>query len=103
MALQRAMMLFTPKTPILNSLVNGPDSYKYNFRSPYPLSSFSYSSPYLAAARPDLTVDYSFVSASYHDYAGDRTKFVKPDCVAALNCGFIFYKSWDKSIPEMLK
>ena len=25
------------------------------------------------------------------------------DCVAALNCGFVFYKSWDKSIPEMLK
>ena len=48
------------------------------FRSPYPLKSFAYSSPYLAAARPDLTVDYSFVSASYHDYVANKAAFVKP-------------------------
>ena len=27
----------------------------------------------------------------------------KPDLVAAFNCGFIFYQSWDSSIPSMIK
>ena len=28
---------------------------------------------------------------------------VKPDLVAAFNCGFIFYTSWDPSLPPMIK
>ena len=28
--------------------------------------------------------------------------FVQPDVVAALDCGFKFYPSWDASIPSLL-
>ena len=29
--------------------------------------------------------------------------FRKPDLVLALNCGFIFYKEWDRSLPSLIK
>ena len=55
----------------------------------------------MKSSRPDLTIRFSFHKASYHDVA--LRKLPKPDCVSALNCGFIFYRSWDASIPYMLK
>ena len=75
---------------------------------PYPASDFEYESPQLSRSRPDLKIRYSFVKPTYHEYAATagqkkKNKFVRPDCVAALNCGFIFYQSWDPSIPPMLK
>ena len=82
-----------------------------NFRSPYPSSDFNCVSDYLRASRPDLEdIRYVFVQSSYDAYA-ERTSnnkfmttgFIRPDIVAILNCGFIFYSSWDKSIPYLLK
>ena len=30
-------------------------------------------------------------------------QYTEPDLVAALNCGFIFYNSWDSSLDPMLR
>ena len=30
-------------------------------------------------------------------------QYTEPDLVAALNCGFIFYTSWDSSLDPMLR
>lgn len=49
-----------------------------------------------------VSVRYDFVLGSYDAYAADRDSFVEPDCVCAFNCGFIFYPSWDASIPAMI-
>ena len=54
---------------------------------------------------------YVFVQDTYDGFAESISniklkgngKFIKPDIVAVLNCGFIFYSSWDKSIPYLLK
>ena len=48
-----------------------------------------------------MTVRYRFFKAAYHEVA-DRLK-PPPDVVATLNSGFIFYPSWDASIPVMLR
>ena len=32
-----------------------------------------------------------------------RVQYTEPDLVAALNCGFIFYTSWDSSLDPMLR
>ena len=55
-------------------------------------------------------IRYSFVQDTYDGYSeSTNTKksyncgFIRPDIVAVLNCGFIFYSSWDKSIPNLLK
>ena len=80
-------------------------------RSTYPSSDFYCVSNYLRQARPDLEyIRYIFISSTYEDYAegtvennNPRWNFIKPDLVAVLNCGFIFYDSWDKSIPYLLK
>ena len=70
---------------------------------PYPVADFTYVTPALSEQRPDLSIRYSFVKQTYHSYVNKRKQFIKPDAVAALNCGFIFYQSWDASIPAMLK
>ena len=61
----------------------------------------------MAKARPELDVRYSFHKATYHAFAADKAVkkagLAKPDVVTALNCGFIFYKTWDASVPAMLK
>ena len=55
-------------------------------------------------------IRYLFVQDTYDGYSeSTNTKksyncgFIRPDIVAVLNCGFIFYSSWDKSIPNLLK
>ena len=55
-------------------------------------------------------IRYLFVQDTYDGYSeSNNTKksyncgFIRPDIVAVLNCGFIFYSSWDKSIPNLLK
>ena len=73
-----------------------------------PLFSWPYSTPDFtreSSFYSGLSVRYVFVKDTYHGYAAkkNRKKFLKPDVVAALNCGFIFYQSWDSSIPAMLQ
>eukprot|EP00094_Tigriopus_californicus_P009383 TCALIF_09048-PA protein Name:"Protein of unknown function" AED:0.16 eAED:0.32 QI:0/0.57/0.37/1/0.85/0.75/8/0/553 len=45
--------------------------------------------------------------STYHDFvnskAAKKAKVAWPDAISALNCGFIFYQSWDASIPSMLR
>ena len=38
----------------------------------------------------------------YQQYAKSKT-YLEPDLVAALNCGFIFYTSWDSSLDSMVR
>ena len=83
----------------------------FSIRSTYPSADFYCVSNYLRGVRPDLEyIRYIFISSTYEDYAEEKVennnpswKFIKPDVVAVLNCGFIFYDSWDKSIPYLLK
>lgn len=50
----------------------------------------------------DLTIRYVLFPKFYQDYAKLST-FIKPDVVAALDCGFKFYPSWLKALPLMLQ
>ncbi|XP_059086814.1 uncharacterized protein LOC131883372 [Tigriopus californicus] len=74
---------------------------------PYPISDFCYTTGHLRTLRPDLTIRYCFFKATYHDFvnskAAKKAKVAWPDAISALNCGFIFYQSWDASIPSMLR
>ena len=80
-------------------------------RSAYPLTDFCTSSEHLRRSRPNLKSfpRYVFVNAAYHDFVEKRKKkssfpaeLRKPDLVLALNCGFVFYKEWDASLPSMV-
>ena len=83
----------------------------YHFRSAYPSSDFHCISDYLRFARPEFDdIRYIFVPDTYDGYVerglnntSMSRSFIQPDVVAVLNCGFIFYDSWDKSIPYLLK
>ena len=65
----------------------------------------------MRALKPDMEdIRYLFVQDTYDGYSKSaNTKkpyncgFIRPDIVAVLNCGFIFYSSWDKSIPHLLE
>ena len=55
-------------------------------------------------------IRYVFVQDTYDGYIENAVNqnssdmsCIRPDVVATLNCGFIFYSSWDKSIPSLLK
>ena len=79
------------------------------FRSPYPVSDFKCVTNQLRDLKPDIDdIRYVFIQDTYDGYVEKNSKtsnnkFIKPDAVAVLNCGFIFYSSWDKSIPYLLK
>ena len=68
-------------------------------------------SAYLRKARPDLEdIRYVFVQNTYDGYIeqADNSTYIdkevkKPDVVAVLNSGFIFYDSWNKTIPYLLR
>ena len=42
------------------------------------------------------------VKSDYLQYSRSRD-YTEPSLVAALNCGFIFYKSWDSSLDSMVR
>ena len=47
-------------------------------------------------------MNYSFAPPQlYQDYV-KTPGYVQPDIVAALDCGFKFYPSWDPCIPHLL-
>jgi hypothetical protein len=57
----------------------------------------------LQLQRPDVTLRYVFADADYHVFmATHACNAKKPDIVAALNCGFVFYNQWDASLPDMV-
>jgi len=50
----------------------------------------------------NAVVSFSLVRSDYKQYSRSKL-YQEPDLVAALNCGFIFYKSWDSSLDSMLR
>lgn len=50
----------------------------------------------------DAVIKFVLVKADYKSYAKSK-EFQEPDLVAALNCGFIFYTSWDRSLDSMIR
>jgi len=77
--------------------------------SPYPLSDFECASEHLKWARSDrVRPRYVFINRPYHEFVENKnakqyTDFRRPDLVLALNCGFIFYQQWDRSLPSLIK
>ena len=57
----------------------------------------------LAGIRPETSIRYLFVETDYKAFMNTFECNVKrPDIVAALNCGFVFYSQWDPSLPDMV-
>jgi hypothetical protein len=54
--------------------------------------------------RPETTVRYLFVETDYHLFMTSHNGNAgRPDIVAALNCGFVFYNEWNASLADMVK
>jgi len=65
-------------------------------------STFSYKSNEAQKERPELVVRYTFEPPQlYQEYVAGPA-YSQPDIVAALDCGFKFYPSWDPCIPHLL-
>jgi len=63
---------------------------------------FTFKSNEAQKERPDLQVKYTFEPPQlYQDYV-NTPKYRAPDMVAALDCGFKFYSTWDPCIPHLL-
>ena len=68
-------------------------------------------SEYLKRSRPDLKdIRYTFVQNTYDNFVESNGQgknecedLISPDLIAILNCGFIFYDSWNQSIPYLFK
>ena len=50
----------------------------------------------------ELRIRYILVDKLYQDYAKNNA-YIPPDFVVALDCGFKFYPSWNKAIPQMVR
>ena len=63
---------------------------------------FTYKSFAAQKEKPELEVKYTFEPPLlYQDYHKTST-YNKPDIIAALDCGFKFYPSWDPAIPSLV-
>ena len=63
---------------------------------------FTFKSPAAQKDKPDLQVKYTFEPPMlYQDYS-KTLKYSAPDIIAALDCGFKFYPSWDPCIPSLV-
>lgn len=63
---------------------------------------FTFKSNEAQKERPDLEIKYTFEPPQlYQDYV-KTPAYSEPDIVAALDCGFKFYPSWDPCIPHLL-
>ena len=65
---------------------------------------FTYKSKEIQASRKvdDLRIRYVLVDKYYQDYAKNNS-YIEPDFVVALDCGFKFYPSWKKALPQMVR
>ena len=83
----------------------------FHFSSSYPSTNIGCVSKYLRKVRPELIdIRYVFERATYDSFLENHEKdnsiyseFISPDLIAILNCGFIFYDSWNVSIPHLFK
>ena len=63
---------------------------------------FTYKSAAAQKDKPELEMKYTFEPPMlYQDY-NQSPKYTKPDIIAALDCGFKFYPSWDPCIPTLV-
>ena len=63
---------------------------------------FTFKSAAAQKDKPELEVKYTFEPPMlYQDYS-KSPKYHKPDIIAALDCGFKFYPSWDPCIPSLV-
>ena len=64
---------------------------------------FTYKSFAAQKDKPELEVKYAFEPPMlYQDY-NKSPNYNKPDIIAALDCGFKFYPSWDPCIPSLVE
>ena len=64
---------------------------------------FTYKSNSAQKEKPELEVKYTFEPPMlYQDY-NKSPNYTKPDIIAALDCGFKFYPSWDPCIPSLVE
>ena len=83
----------------------------FHFSTSYPSTNIGCVSQYLQKARPEFRdIRYVFVKDTYDSFLekheqGNSTynEFISPDLITILNCGFIFYDSWNASIPHLFK
>ena len=64
---------------------------------------FTYKSKDLQAERPGLEVRYFFEPPGFYQDYFQSNRFVKPDLVVALDCGFKFYPAWIPAIRIVLE
>ena len=63
---------------------------------------FKYKTAAAQKEKPELEVHYTFEPPMlYQDYH-KSANYSKPDIIAALDCGFKFYPSWDPCIPSLV-
>merc|ERR1712004_652270 len=63
---------------------------------------FTYKSAAAQKDKPELEMKYTFEPPMlYQDY-NKSPKYTRPDIIAALDCGFKFYPSWDPCIPTLV-
>ena len=65
---------------------------------------FTYKSKEIQNSRKvdDLRIRYVLVDKYYQEYAKNNS-YIEPDFVVALDCGFKFYPSWKKALPQMVR
>jgi len=63
---------------------------------------FTYKSCEAQKERQDLEVQYTFEPPTLYQNYVSSPSFTPPDIVAALDCGFKFYPTWDPSIPSLV-
>jgi len=63
---------------------------------------FTFKSSEAQKERPDLEVKYTFEPPMLYQEYNKSPSYTTPDIIAALDCGFKFYPSWDPCIPHLL-
>ena len=63
---------------------------------------FTYKSAVAQKDKPELEVMYTFEPPMLYQEYCKSAKYSEPDIIAALDCGFKFYPSWDPCIPSLV-
>eukprot|EP00090_Calanus_glacialis_P027047 TRINITY_DN4255_c0_g1_i1.p1 TRINITY_DN4255_c0_g1~~TRINITY_DN4255_c0_g1_i1.p1 ORF type:complete len:575 (-),score=153.79 TRINITY_DN4255_c0_g1_i1:116-1840(-) len=63
---------------------------------------FTFKSNEAQKDKPDLQVKYTFEPPTLYQNYSQSPSYTKPDIIAALDCGFKFYPSWDACIPQLV-
>ena len=63
---------------------------------------FNFKSNEAQKDKPDLQVKYTFEPPTLYQNYNQSPSYTKPDIIAALDCGFKFYPSWDPCIPQLV-